>query len=147
MSIRDEIALNRLISGRMEVEQGLSWFCGLCTTDQLSILRMLQRFSLEAGAFDGDVGAAISASCLKPTFTPCVLLKKGNIRVRLAQVVGLPVEEREKVFRLLVSLASIADHRRRASKCRNGCRHWWHRDLDDPDVVAAIVRDYEAGLL
>ncbi|MFD4539884.1 DUF5958 family protein [Streptomyces bauhiniae] len=43
-----------------------------------------------------------------------------------------PRPERRKAFRLLISVLTVADERRRERFCSSGCGHWWHR-LPAPD--------------
>lgn len=60
------------------------------------------------------------------------------MRVALSKVLGLPANERDKSFLLLLALFAVADQRRRQSDF-NPARHWWHRDLSDDKVVADIL--------
>lgn len=40
-----------------------------------------------------------------------------------------PNRQQRQAFSLLLTLFRIADARRRAGQCANGCSHWWHEPL------------------
>jgi len=86
-----------------------------------------------------EVEQAIAHAGLKPTFTPCVLVRTKPFRQALRVMRGLPLDENPKTFRLLVALLGIADGRRRES-CGRECNHWWHGDLRGDDVIKASGR-------
>jgi hypothetical protein len=85
-----------------------------------------------------DVEAALAASGLKLTYTPCVLLRSKPLRDALAKIRQLPTDETEKSFRALTSVLSVSDARRRVA-CGSGCQHWWHKDLGDVRVVNELL--------
>ncbi|XXX73574.1 DUF5958 family protein [Sorangium sp. So ce134] len=118
--------LNRLAQGLITEEEGRLWFGGLVEGEQRDVLGKLWFFAAQAGAREGDVDNAIARAQLKPSFTPCVLLKTGRLKIQAAKVLGLPLAEYEKSFRLLSALFQIADERRRREECKDGCSHWWH---------------------
>ncbi|MFJ5141307.1 DUF5958 family protein [Streptomyces sp. NPDC088707] len=78
-------------------------------------------FCGQARARQDDAPESIARSGIRPTHTPAVMLMKW--RFGMAQ---LPAYELTKSFRLLVALFSIADTRRRALYCVEGCGHEWH---------------------
>ena len=59
-----------------------------------------------------DIEVSITASKLKPTFTPCVLLRKGVAYYNLKKNTKQPEGELEKSFVLLLSLFRISYQRR-----------------------------------
>ena len=129
MPERQDIFINQAAQGVVPIEEAVVWFNERTPDDRLSILRDLLFFACQAGAWEGDVPAAIEKAHLKPTFTPCVLVSKGRLREQLGKVLSLPEHEREKSFRLLLSLLAIADARQRETRCADGCAHWWHANL------------------
>lgn len=124
-----DIRINRLAQGLESIEAGLIWFRNLGSAKQGEVLRTIASFITQAGAREEDVPTAIERSSLRATYTPIVLLSRGSLKMQLPKVVNLPLEEREKAFRLLIALLAIADERRRRTTCANGCSHWWHQDL------------------
>lgn len=126
MPLDDDAFINQLAQQVVDLEEGLRWFAGLDAGSQMRVLQKTWIFAAQAGAHEHDVDAAIVRARLKPTFTPCVLVKKGSLKVQVTKIVGLPAAEREKSFRLLLALFQIADERRRLTSCLGGCTHWWH---------------------
>ncbi len=127
LSRDSDLCLNRLAQGLDSMDDGVAWFATFDDLVQQALLQKLGMFALQAGARVEDVGPAILNAQLKATFTPCVLLALPNLKDQLARIARLPQSERVKSFRLLVSLLSIADGRRRRERCAGGCDHWWHQ--------------------
>ncbi|MEV5089192.1 DUF5958 family protein [Streptomyces albogriseolus] len=89
-------------------------------------MHLLVLFCGQARACEEDVPESIARSGIRPTHTPAVMLTKWHFGME-----ALPAYELIKSFRLLVALFSIADSRRRALHCVDGCGHAWH-NLPDP---------------
>lgn len=132
MITKEEIIfINQLAQNYFPFEKGNVWFKNMNSEKQLEILREISNYALQAGVKESDVDAAIKKAELKKTFTPCVLIQKGNLKFQFSKILNLPQEENTKTFALFLSLFSIADERRRNEKCRNGCSHWWHANLSN----------------
>nr|BFE60783.1 hypothetical protein GCM10020063_053090 [Dactylosporangium thailandense] len=121
-----ELALNRLAQGLDPVEGGVSWFNGMAVDDRRMVLRKLGNFVSQARATVEDGRLAVIRSGVRPTVTPAVLLVRSELSASLSKLSGLPEAELERAFRLLVLTLGIADQRRRALFCADGCSHWWH---------------------
>ncbi|MFO0811206.1 MAG: DUF5958 family protein [Gemmataceae bacterium] len=139
MNLSDELLLNQLAQGVLPMKDGAEWFAARPADRQQDVLRWLANAAVQAGARTDDAEVAIAESGLRPTATPCVLLAKENLPVRLAKIVNLPAAERGKAFALLTALFGVADRRRRTTQCACGCSHWWHRDLGDAGVVEELL--------
>lgn len=85
-----------------------------------------------------DIELAIEDSGLKPTYTPCVLLKKGIAKHNLQKIVNLPEEEYMKSFVLLLSLFK-AGYKRRFNIEKDNPDKWWYWDLSDSRNVEMIL--------
>lgn len=144
MNIDHEIFLNQLAQGIQSLHSGKAWFSGFSVEERLDLLRLLSHMALQAGAREEDVPPAIERSQLRRSYAPCVLLLKGGLRGQIAKVLALPSEEYEKAFVLLLALLTIADTRRRESRCAGGCLHWWHQDLSKEQVVNALRAGQES---
>jgi hypothetical protein len=121
-----EVLLNQIAQDIIPFEKGLAWFKTLSSDEKREVIRSLCRMSIqEAHYLDSEIDLAIAISGLKPTHTPCVLLKKGKEYLR--KTIELPEKEQIQSFCLLIALYSIADKRRR-EKCGENCHHWWHTD-------------------
>ncbi|MGW4805435.1 DUF5958 family protein [Kitasatospora sp. NPDC004272] len=120
----DLLMINRLAQGARTPEQGLEWFAGLDRERRQVVLYALWFCSDQARAEDADVPGAIRRAGIRPTRTPAVMLARG---VRNAgRIAFLPADEQITSFRLLSALFAIADERRRAGHCADGCSHHWH---------------------
>lgn len=120
------ILLNELSQGRRSLQEGLVWFGSLSIDEQRLVIRELAYYILQAKATQDEVEASIGLAGVKSTVTPAVLLSRGPLREQLAKVGNLPESEMGKSFRILISLLSVADARRRRIECANGCQHPWH---------------------
>lgn len=123
-----EVILNELAQGLRSVDAGVEWFKGLSEGDQRKVVHALVLFCGQARAREEDVPESIARSGIRPTHTPAVMLTKWRFGME-----ALPAYELTKSFRLLVALFSIADIRRRALHCADGCGHAWHNLPDPPD--------------
>lgn len=126
MTERD-IILNELAQGLRPMPQGVEWFDALTPEEQSETLRFLCHHCVQARAATEDGPEGIHRAGLRPTHTPAVLITRGRIDDQLGKIASLtPLDERRKAFRLLVAVLAIADERRRARFCSDGCGHWWH---------------------
>ncbi|MDV5147351.1 DUF5958 family protein [Streptomyces sp. SBC-4] len=116
-----EVVLNELAQGLRPQTEGVEWFESLSEDDQRKVLHALVLFCGQARARQDDVPESIARSAIRPTHTPAVMLTKWRFGME-----RLPAYELTKSFRLLVALFSIADTRRRALHCAEGCGHEWH---------------------
>jgi hypothetical protein len=142
MKIDEQILLNQLAQGLIDFLEGERWFSSLGEGEKRTALQELNFMIANANPRNEDVPTAIAKSGLKSTCTPCVLLTRGEVRIQLAKIVNLPEDELLKSFSLLVALLGVCDNRRGQVKPPDTENHWWHRDLNDPDVVRAIKQQF-----
>ncbi len=142
MDIDNQILLNQLAQGLSDIREGGVWFIALEENERRAALRELNFMIAQASPRNEDVANAITKSGLKTTYTACVLLKTGEMRERLAKIANLPENELLKAFRLLIALLGVCDGRRRVEKPLDTVNHWWHRDLNDPKVIALIRQEF-----
>ncbi|MFI9283729.1 DUF5958 family protein, partial [Streptomyces sp. NPDC053076] len=72
------------------------------------------------GELRADGRAGVARSGVKPTANPSVMICMDPPRYGFA---GLPAAEHVKAFRVLVSVFTIADTRRRETYCKGACGH------------------------
>ncbi|MFI1294508.1 DUF5958 family protein [Streptomyces sp. NPDC020792] len=120
------VVLNGLAQGIRPLDRGVDWFESLAGTEQFEVLRDLAGFCIQARALIEDGSESIRRAGIRPTHTPAVLITRGHLMEQLTKIINLPQDERVKAFRLLVALLGVADERRRARFCANGCGHAWH---------------------
>lgn len=139
-----DILLNRAAQGIDPVPQLVSSFELWAESEQRVVLRRAALLALQAGASAEDAAAAIPASGVKARRTAAVLLARGRLDAQLDKIANLPLTELRDGLLLSMALLAIADGRRRATGCSGGCSHWWHGDLRD-DAVLAAVKATDAG--
>ncbi len=140
MKLAEEILINQYGQGIVSIENILKiLFNGLTLDEKRTLLSDILYMIMQSKPEDEDIEVAITASKLKPTYTPCVLLRKGVAMHHLQVIVNLPEPELGKGFILLLSLFKIAYQRRyEAEKQFKG--KWWYWDLSDPKNIEKLER-------
>lgn len=108
----------------------LSTFSTFDLAEKRSYLRGLIGLIQQSKPNADDIEPAITESSLKPTFTPCVLLKKGVESHCLERIAALPEAELNKALLLLLALFKIAYLRRFIAE-KNSPSKWWYWDFSD----------------
>ncbi|MFJ8490508.1 DUF5958 family protein [Streptomyces sp. NPDC094038] len=114
--------------------EGAARFAGRPEDEPRLVARALVQFCVQARATESDVPEAIARSGIRPTYTPTVMLTRW--RLNMAR---LPSYDLPRAFRLLVALLAVADTRRRARDCVEGCRHAWHHLATRPGAGPATT--------
>ncbi|WP_051805391.1 DUF5958 family protein [Streptomyces sp. NRRL F-2747] len=131
------VMLNMLAQDLRPIEEGVEWFEALPTENQFEVLLELCGHCMQARATEEDGPESVRRAGLRPTYTPAVLIMRGQLNVQLGKIINLPQDERLKSFRLLVALLAVSDERRREQFCADGCGHAWHRLASETDQGAA----------
>ena len=119
--------LNRVAQGRLPFADAVRWFKSLPETEQPGWLEIIAFMCHQSHPQHEEIDPAIELAELKPTLTPCVMVRSAaRPEHALERIAELPVDERQKAFRLMFALYCIADTRRRQTQCKNGCSHEWH---------------------
>ncbi len=139
MKLEDEILVNKFGQGLVAIEQLTEDFSLLEVFQKKEFLNGFLYLIMQSKPKKEDIEPAILESGLKPTFTPCILLKKGVANHDLEKLVNLPENELKKVFVLLLSLFKIAYKRRFAVEKDNPDK-WWYWDLSDSEKVKMIMK-------
>ena len=139
MKIEDEILVNKFAQGLVAIEQLTEDFSLLEVFQKKEFLNGFLYLIMQSKPKKEDIEPAMLDSGLKPTFTPCILLKKGVANHDLEKLVNLPENELTKVFVLLLSLFKIAYKRRFAVEKDNPDK-WWYWDLSDNEKVEMIMK-------
>ncbi|WP_343689865.1 DUF5958 family protein [Chitinophaga sp.] len=137
MIIEYEILINKYGQGLINSEPLLLIFKGLEVVSKRSFLNDMLFLIQQSKPTVSDIEPAILGSGLKPTYTPCVLLKKGVATHNLEKLINLPENELNKVFLLLLSLFKVAYQRRFAIE-KNHPNKWWYWDLSDEMNISKI---------
>jgi len=112
MKLEQEILVNQYGQGIVDIEKLISLLECLSNENKRLFLNDLLYLIMQSKPMDEDINEAIIESGLKPTYTPCVLLKKGVAVYNLKKIIELPNNELEKVITLLLVLFKIAYRRR-----------------------------------
>ena len=137
MKVEVEILINQYGQDIISVERILQLFRKNDPEKQALLLTHLVDLIVQSKPQNEDIEVAVAESKLKPTFTPCILLKKGIEPYNLIKIINLPKDEQEKVLVLLLNLFKIA-YKRRYILEKNNPNKWWYWDLSDNKIIDAI---------
>lgn len=123
-----EIIINQISQSIIDLPTGEKWFQSLDYSDQKKVLTSLRQCVHQSHPMNHEIKYAILESGINTRSTPCVMILKGRVYSQLGKMCSLPAYEHYNVFKLLITLLSICDERRR-KQCNGLCTHWWHQDL------------------
>jgi hypothetical protein len=118
-----ERVVNEVAQGCRTLDDGAAWFSGLSPVGRQAVLHEVGGYAVQAHITAADGSAGVAQSGVKPTANPSVMICMDPPRYGFA---NLPGDEHVKAFRVLVSVFSVADTRRRRTYCKDGCGHAWH---------------------
>ncbi len=139
MKLEDEILVNKYGQGLVVIEQLTEIFGLLDWTQKKSFLTDILYLIMQSKPKEEDIEPAIKESGLKPTFTPCVLLRKGVANHHLIKIVKLPEVELDKAIVLLLHLFKVA-YKRRFIIEKDNPDKWWYWDLSDNKKVEMVIK-------
>jgi hypothetical protein len=137
MNINDEILINKYGQGLLSDAILVNKFDTFKLEEKRNYLTDLSNLIIQSKPIAHDVDIAIQNSNLKPTFTPCVLLKKEISNNALYKVIELPENELGKAFRLFINLFKVA-YERRYYQEKDDSNKWWYWDLSDENKIKKI---------
>ena len=138
MNIEDEILINKYGQNLIVLQQLKDKFGLLDLLQKKLFLNDILYLIMQSKPKEEDIEPAIKESKLKPSYTPCVILRKGVANHHLQKIVELPDVELNKAFVLLLSLFKIA-YKRRFEIEKNVLNKWWYWDLSDDTKIRQIV--------
>lgn len=138
MELSTELLLNKYGQGIVDIDELIFIFNNCSFQNKKEFLDELLFMIQQSKPLETDVNNAISNSKLRPTYTPCILLKKGVNMSNLTKIINLPENELEKAFILLIELFKIAYNRRFLFE-RNNPNKWWYWDLTDKSNIDKIL--------
>jgi hypothetical protein len=140
MKLEEEILINKYGQGLVDSEELRSNFEPLDSEKKRAFLIDLTFLIMQSKANNNDIEAIITDSKLKPTYTPCILLKKGIASDILNKIIALPENELDKVFILFLSAFKIP-YQRRFREEKNHPDKWWYWDLSDETKVIEVKKN------
>ncbi|GAB3047301.1 DUF5958 family protein [Spirosoma pulveris] len=144
MTLGEQVAVNQFGQGVLSIESLLLHFSQMSEVGKRDYLTYLGGLIWQSKPVEADIEQAITHSSLKPTYTPCVVLRTHRLRIGINQLVKLPVNELEKVYRLMLSLFKEA-YQRRFQEEGEGSGKWWYCDLSTDDVIERILSKKHLG--
>jgi hypothetical protein len=138
MKLEQEILVNQYGQDIIHIDTLVLLFTGMHKNFQKAFFVDLINLIQQSKPVDEDIELAIVESNLRPTYTPCIMLKKGVANHNLQKLINLPDNELQKVFILLLSLFKIA-YRRRFKEEKNNPDKWWYWDLSDNEKINTII--------
>ena len=140
MNLEEPVAINQFGQGFHSIENLVHSFVQLDELEKRQQLTDLTFLLIQSKPFDSDIEQAIIDSTLKPTYTPCVVLKTHKLTVGPNRVTNLPHDELSKAYKLLLYLFRIAYLRRFREEAGNPNK-WWYWDLSNADTIQDILSD------
>ncbi|MFC9339206.1 DUF5958 family protein [Streptomyces sp. NPDC057021] len=118
-----ERVVNEVVQGLRTLDEGTSWFSALSPEGRQAVLQEVTSYAMQAHITAADGREGVARSGVKPRANPSVMICMDPPRYGFAD---LPADEHVKAFRVMVSVFSVADTRRRESYCKGTCGHAWH---------------------
>ena len=143
----DLIRMNQLVRRRTDYGGFLDWFRSLNPDEQSALIGQLCYNAYQAGVDEATYESAARAAGMveEADFISTMKAVRGsgglNVHGLTDWLCQAPQADRIRAFRLFVYLFGEADRQLREKEDRMSCNHWWHRNLDDPRVVASILDD------
>ncbi|WP_299178028.1 DUF5958 family protein [uncultured Chryseobacterium sp.] len=141
IGIIDQIFINKYGQGLIDIEPLKKMFFNLNPSEKRKYLNGILFLILQSKPNNNDTDQAITISNLKPTYTPCVLLKKGVAQHQLEKIIMLTDNELNKVYILFMNLFKIAYFRRFLEE-KNDPNKWWYWDLSDHTKENEILKRF-----
>ncbi|MFF8271455.1 DUF5958 family protein [Streptomyces sp. NPDC016562] len=120
---RAERVVNEVAQGLCTLDEETSWFSDLAPAGQQAVLQQVASYAMQAHITATDGREGVARSGVKPTANPSVMICMDPPRYGFAV---LPAVEHVQAFRVLVSVFSVADTRRKQTYCKGACGHPWH---------------------
>ncbi|AZA93478.1 Uncharacterised protein [Chryseobacterium nakagawai] len=141
LGIIDQVFINKYGQDLVNIDPFKILFSNFNIENKRDYLEGIISLIMQSKLQNEDVESAIKTSGLKPTFTPCVLLKKGVANHNLIKLINLPETELEKTLVLLMNLFKIG-YKRRFIEEKNNPDKWWYWDLSEINTEDKILKNY-----
>ncbi|MDA0844096.1 MAG: DUF5958 family protein [Bacteroidetes bacterium] len=137
MNLEQEIQFNQFGQGVYEETKLIGQFESLDIEGKRSMLRDVENLITQSKSTIDDIDKAIRKSGLKPTFTPCIIIKKGLNYGNFRKIINLPENELTKAFKLFIYLFKEG-YQRRYLKEKEDPNKWWYWDLSNDENLERI---------
>lgn len=141
MTIKEEIFFNQFCQGIFSEEKLITFFLARNAEQKRKVLNDLVHLMTQSKITEGDVNYALKNSKLKPTYTPCILIRKGLTHGTFQKIIALPEHELCKSFKLFIHLFKIGYLRRYEEEKGNPSK-WWYWDLSKEENLQQISTSF-----
>ncbi len=138
LRIENAILLNQYAQGLIDSDIIVDYFLKLDIFDKRNYLNEIKALIFQNKSIKSDVPTAIIESNLKPTFTPCVLILKGELNIQLRKIINMPEQEMKKSLLLILGLFKVS-YLRNFSLEKDNPNKWWYWDLSDRGKINNIL--------
>ena len=146
LSLAEIIKVNQLVRSRIDLAGFTNWYDQLSLRQQHVLVSTLFEFAHQAGVDEKTWEEALSAGKITRCSEPALVIRTfHNYGLGLHDHSGfnawlreLSDPERREVFTIGVYLFGTAEGKVFREESKEGCNHWWHRDLLDERVVEDI---------
>lgn len=137
LKVEEAINLNKYGQDILHIKYLLKSFSELKTSEKRNYLTEVLSLIHQSKPKEEDIELSIISSGLKPTYTPCVLLKKGFGSHNLNKIINLPDNELNKSLILFLNLFKIV-YKRRFLIEKDNPDKWWYWDLSEENNINKI---------
>ena len=141
MTLEQEILFNQFGQGIVTDQILIKEFNSMGMQDKRNLLRYLVNLIVQSKSTADDIDDAIFKSRLKPTYTPCLLIRKGMNHGNYEKIINLPEYEMDKVFRLFIYLFKEGYVRRYLEEKGNPDK-WWYQDLSKEENINRVREEF-----
>lgn len=141
LKIEDSILLNKFAQGLTTNNELVTSFSNYKLDQKIAYLEEIIALIIQTRPQEEDIEFSIQESGLKPTVTPCVLLRKGLASHNLKKISSLKEDELNKSLLLLLSLFKVS-YQRRYNQEKNHPHKWWYWDMADEKILDKINKLY-----
>jgi len=139
LNIDEEILINQFVQHIHPLAFMEIWFEQRDATDKKDVLLNLLNLTIQSHPTYDEIRSAAQDLRIESTPAAVKMLNRNKPYDKFGyELINLPIKEYKNCFKLLLLSLSLADNRRKNTICRNGCQHWWHQDLSDPEVVRQL---------
>ena len=140
LTIDEEILINQFSQGIHTMNEMDQWFQLHDLDDKRDIMENLFNLVIQSHPDVEDIKSSAVSLGKENSSSAVILLNKNKPFTKFGcKICDLPEKELLNGFNILLLTLSKADNRRKERECRNGCSHWWHKDLSDYNCMQTLL--------
>lgn len=140
-AIGEEIFINQFVQQLHTADVMEAWFSDRDHADKREVILNLLNMVIQAHPTDEEIELAVCQLGKENSPSAVKLMNRRKpYRIYGCELADLPEKELKTAFLLLLTVFALADTRRKLTECKDGCHHWWHKDLSDEATVQEIIQ-------